>query len=443
MMQLLQRINSLLPPLLMLILLILLALLSSRFQLEWDWTRHGSNSLSDTSIEILQRTPGPLQITAFADEIPSLRTRISQFIERYQRHKPNLALSFVDPAQHPDTTRRQGINLSGELLLTYNGREERLQTLDEQHLTTAIQRLNRNQPFWVAGLIGHGERSLLRDANHDLGEFGRILKRQGYQVVELDLVSSPEPPDNTSLLVIASPYKQLLPGELKQLSNYLDQGRNLMLLVDPGEAAAQQPLLDLLGIEQLPGTIVDANAQELGIDNPAIALVPKYPIHPTTEEFSLISLFPQAAALSASVRQGWQITPLLQTLARSWNETGALSGEIQRDPEQNEQSGPLTIGYALTRQQQGQQQRVLVVGDGDFLSNSFLANAGNLDLGLALTRWLAADEQMLGIPPKKPLDRELHLSPLAKGVIGLGSLIVLPLLLLITGGIITWRRVRA
>jgi ABC-type uncharacterized transport system involved in gliding motility auxiliary subunit len=85
----------------------------------------------------------------------------------------------------------------------------------------------------------------------------------------------------------------------------------------------------------------------------------------------------------------------------------------------------------------------MVIGDGDFLSNSFLSNAGNQDLGLTLSRWLVGDDELVGIPVKQASDRQLHLSNLAIGVIGIGSLIAAPLILLIIGGTITWRRNRA
>jgi ABC-type uncharacterized transport system involved in gliding motility auxiliary subunit len=440
---LMSRLNEQLTPLILLLVILLLAWLSLGFPWQWDWTRSGDNSLSATSIRILQRTPGPLQITAYAPELPSLRDKIRRFIELYRDHKPDLELRFVDPLQHPDETRRQGISLSGELLLAYQGRQERLQSVDEQHLTSAIQRLHQTETRWVAGLRGHGERSLLGQANHDLGQFGQALSEQGYQVVELDLATAPSAPANTALLVIASPLKPLLEGELQQVQHYLQTGNNLLLLIDPDQQETQQPLLDLLGIKHLAGTIVDANVRELGIDNPAVALVPSYPEHAATTDFSLITLFPQAAALEVTQKTDWQVTPLLQTLERSWNETGPLQGEIQRDPAQQERPGPLTIGYALTRGESDKQQRVLVIGDGDFLSNSYLSNAGNLDLGLALIRWLVADDRMLGIPPREIHDRELQLSTLARGVIGLGSLILLPLLLLITASILAWRRNRA
>ncbi|PVV27824.1 MAG: hypothetical protein B6D79_00405 [gamma proteobacterium symbiont of Ctena orbiculata] len=181
----------------------------------------------------------------------------------------------------------------------------------------------------------------------------------------------------------------------------------------------------------------------MGIDNPAVAVVPEYPDHAATQGFNLLTLFPQSAALSATEQMEWKTTPLLQTLDKSWNETGPLSGEIERDPLAGEEAGPLTIGIALSRQHAEKQQRILIIGDGDFLANSYLNNAGNLDLGLSLCRWLVGDDQLIGIPAPQASDQELHLSRLAVGTIGLGSLIVLPLLLLLTGSVMGWRRNRA
>lgn len=437
------RLNDLLFYLLMVITLLLLAWLSGRYDQQWDWTQQGSNSLNPISVDILQRMPGPLGVTAYVGETTSLHDRIRRFVARYQNLKPDIELTFVDPLRQPDEARRQGISLSGEILLSYNQREERILQLDEEQFTNAILRLGQSSTHWIAGLTGHGERDLLGKANHDLGEFGASLKQQGYQVIGLDLATTPTPPDNTALLVIASPLRPLLTGEVARLHDYLESGGNMLLLSDPESQVSQSLMQELTGIEQLPGTIVDANVKELGIDNPAVAVVPKYTSHAATQGFSLLSLFPQSAALTTTDKSEWQIAPILQTLERSWNETGSLTGEIERDPLAGEEAGPLTIAYALSRQHNDKMQRVLVIGDGDFLSNSFLNNAGNLDLGHSLCRWLVGDDRLIGIPAVQANDLELHLSKLAIGIIGLGSLIVLPLLLLLTGGIMTWRRNRA
>ncbi|MEW8507622.1 MAG: GldG family protein [Candidatus Thiodiazotropha sp.] len=437
------RLNDLLFHLLMVIIVVLVAWLSNRFDLQWDWTQRGGNSLNPISIEILQRIPEQLTVTAYVGETAKLRDRIKRFVARYQNHKPNLELIFIDPLRRPDETRRQGISLSGEILLSYEKREERIQKVDEEQFTNAILRLSRENTHWIAGLTGHGERDLSGRANHDLGEFGKSLKQQGYQIAGLDLATTHAPPDNTALLLIATPLRPLLSGEVERLSAYIGRGGNLLLMSDPDNWIMGDLMQRLFSIEQLPGTVVDASVKALGIDNPAIAVVPEYTDHDATKGFNLLTLFPQAAALSAADERGWQITPLLRTLENSWNETGPLSGEIAHDPLADEVAGPLTIGIALSRQLDGKEQRIVVIGDGDFLANSYLNNAGNLDLGLFLCRWLVGDDQMVGIPAPQAGDRELHLSKLAIGTIGLGSLILLPLLLLSTGALVAWRRNRA
>ncbi|WP_369160270.1 GldG family protein [Candidatus Thiodiazotropha sp. LNASS1] len=437
------RLNDLLFHLVMTVLLVLLAWLSSRYDMQWDWTRQGSNSLNPASIDILQRTPGELSITAYVGETAKLRDRIQRFVARYQHHKPNIELTFIDPLRHPDEARRQGISLSGEIVLRYEQREERIQKVDEEQFSNAILRLGRDNSYWIAGLSGHGERDLTGKANHDLGEFGQSLKQQGYQIAGLDLATSSGPPDNTALLVIASPIRALLPGEIERLSEYVAEGGNLLLLSDPDNWILGDLIQQLFGIEQLPGTIVDANVKALGIDNPAITVVPEYSNHEATRGFNLLTLFPQSAALTLSEQRDWEATPLLRTLDKSWNETGPLSGDIERNPLAGEEAGPLTIGIALERRHNDREQRILVIGDGDFLANSYLNNAGNLDLGLSLCRWLVGDDQLIGIPAPQASDRELHLSRLAIGTIGLGSLIVLPLMLLAVGAVMAWRRNRA
>ena len=441
------RLHELLFHLLMLTLVLLLAWLSGRYAMQWDWTRHGGNSLNPISIGILERTDEPLSVVAYTPANTKLRDRIRHFVGRYQQIKPDISLSFVDPLRNPDAARRQGISLAGEVLLRYGEREERLQQLDEERFSNAILRLIQSDEHWVASLSGHGERDLLGSANFDLGDFGLALAQKGYQVVGLDLASSPTPPDNTALLVVASPQRPFLDGEIDSLLTYLKQGGNLLLLSDPEQQVAASLVERLTGIEQLPGTIVDANVKELGIDNPAVALVPAFPDRPATRDFTLLTLFPQAAALASpqTTRQeaDWQFTPLLQTLDRSWNETGPLNGEIARDPLLGEEAGPLTIGYALTRQSESGEQRLVVIGDGDFLANSYLANAGNLDLGLALVRWLTGEDRLIGIPAAEADDQELHLSKPAIVTLSLGWLIFVPLLLLTIGLLLAWRRNRA
>jgi len=406
----------------------------------WDWSDSARNSLSPASRQLLAQLQAPLEMVSFTPSDPSLRRQVREILDRYRRQQPEwVHYRFVDPARHPDLTRKLGIRLSGELRLSYQGRSENLRQLDEERISNAIQRLLLRGERWIVGITGHGERRLDGGANHDLGEFGKELQRKGYQLQSLALTSTPEIPDNTSLLIIAGPQTDYLPGELQQIQDYLAQGGNLLWLLDPGSLYGLQPLADWLGVSVLPGTVVDASAAGLGLDNPAIAVVSRYPDHPALRHFDRISLFPRAAALADTPKDGWRKIPLLQTQAPAWNETGAIRGQVSRDPALGEQAGPLTLGLAITREQ-NPQQRLLLIGDGDFLSNAFLGNAGNLDLGLTLVRWLTRDDDLVQIPAHTASDLSLELPVNAGLAIGLGFLILLPLGLMLVGLSIWWRR---
>ncbi|QKQ25769.1 hypothetical protein HUE57_05325 [Candidatus Reidiella endopervernicosa] len=88
-------------------------------------------------------------------------------------------------------------------------------------------------------------------------------------------------------------------------------------------------------------------------------------------------------------------------------------------------------------------QRAIVIGDGDFLSNSYLGNGGNLDLGLAMVEWLSHDDALITIRSRTASDTTLELSNTAMAVIGVGFLLVVPVGLLGVGlGIWLKRRKR-
>lgn len=407
----------------------------------WDWSANSSNSLSPTSQALLGRLQQPLHITSFTPESPELRRRISDIIDRYRRYRPDIRFDFVNPEQQPELVRQLGIQVIGELRLEYQGRAENLSTISEDAISNAIQQLMQGETRWIGVVEGHGERRLDGRANFDLGGFGDDLRRKGYMLNQLNLATMAEIPQNHSVLIIASPQVDFLPIEVDRLLDYIKSGGNLLWLFEPGPEHGLSRLKDLLGLHILPGIIVDPNSASMRLPDPAMALVPRYPDHPATANFKLISVFPHAAAIEAVGDTGWSAATLLSTLSGTWNETDPIKGEVSRNREQGEIAGPLNIGIAFSRSQEHAEQKIIAIGDGDFLSNTYLGNGGNLNLGLNLVRWLSSDYQLLDIPARTAPDLRLDLSKVTSSIIGLGFLLLLPLLF-ITIGAITWLRRR-
>jgi len=426
----------------------MLAWLSTRYSFTADWTANNRNTLSEASSELLQQLDGPVSITSYATEDESVRRAVRELVDRYRRHKADLTLQFVNPDLEPETVRALGIRVNGELRVEYQARTENLQSLSEQGLTNMLQRLARSGERWLVFIEGHGERKPQGVANHDLGQWSQQLTAKGFNVQTHNLVQNPQLPENTQVLILAGPQTNLLPGEVAMINQYVTGGGNLLWLTDPSENKNQyglMPLATQLGIDFEPGMIVDPTTQVLGVSDPRFALVADYPGHAITQGFDALTLFPQSHGLIVTPPGDWQARVILQTEKRSWSETGDMSDSIQFDAAKDI-PGPLTLGVALTRALSvgdtglPQEQRIVITGDGDFLSNAYLGNGANLLLGMNMVNWLANDDQLINIPVKTATDRNLQLSSLAQGMIGFGFLFVLPLLLASSGFLIWWKR---
>lgn len=427
------------------------AFLSTRFGWQHDFSYAQRSSLDTRTVELLHRLDAPVTVISYAGQETQLRGAIADFVARYQRIKRDVSLRFVDPDADPAATRAAGITIDGELNIRYQDRSEQLKVLTEREFDNALVRLARTRTRLVAFLSGDGERRPDGKANADLGNFGALLAAQGVRTLDLALTAGMHIPQNVDLLVLASPQVPLAPAVVAELEDYLARGGNFLWLTDPGANAGLDDLAKALSLRVLDGTVVDGAGAAFGIGDPSFVAISKYPQSAITHDFPLTTLFPQAAALGVVSGTDWKVQSLLRTSAKSWTRIGPIpqhgdTSTISYAADKGEIPGPLDIGIALSRLSPSpakSEQRVTVIGDGDFLSNAFLGNGGNREFGQRVFDWLLQDDALIDIPDKGAPDRQLDLSQTALGIIGLGFLAVLPLLLAIAGGVIWWRRRRA
>lgn len=424
--------------------------LSTLYRAEFDLTRSGRNSLSPASIEVLKRLTGTLRFTGFASPEDEHRADVVKLLKAYQRHKDDIIVEWVDPDTDPERTRKAGVRYQGELVLRYGDASENVSQPDEETVTNALVRLGHRGERWVVFLDGHGERHPDRQANFDLSRWAEQLRHHGFQTRALSLAESPQIPQNTSVLVIAGPQTRLLAGEVRTLQKYLDDGGNLLWLTDPGLNDGLGPLAEQLGIEIEPGVIVDPLSQTL-TGSPTAVVISKFGNHPAVQNFHDNTVFPVACGLNVvepdetgkrgtGARPQWESSVLADTRATSWSETDLRNKEPGYD-RGKDAPGPLNIAVAFTRTGEAREQRVIMVCDGDFLSNTFvMSNGGNLDFGMNLMNWASHDDAYIDVPARTITDRTLDLSAPARTGLTFFFAVLLPLGLTGTGFAIWWRR---
>jgi ABC-type uncharacterized transport system involved in gliding motility auxiliary subunit len=414
-------------------------------RLQYDLTQNQRNTLSKATLDVLKRMDGPIKITAYAttqDATGDIRRLIHDFIEPYQRAKPDVALAYVDPRERPKETQAANVRSNGELVIEYGKRSEHLTTLNEQSMTNLLQRLARSQERLIVYLDGHGEPRLDGRANFDLGEFGRQLGNKGFRVQPLNLAVAQDVPQNANVLLIATPRVELLKGEVDKLKRYVAVGGNLLWLIDQEPLRGLQPLAEDLGLQLTPGVVVDPTAAELRI-LPTISLAASYGVHPITENFAFNTAFPFARQIATKPENGnWRTTQLVEVAQRGWIEQGDVEKDLRFDA-QRDVRGPVIVAIALERKVKEKDQRVIVVGTSQFLSNQYVGLLSNLDLGTNMLNWLAEDDNLITVQPRARVDGELVLGRSQLALIGFGYLLVLPAALLFAGGMIWWKRRKA
>ena len=428
-------------------LVALLAFVARQYRTEWDVTRTARNTLSDATTGVLKQLDGPLSVTAYAvaqdTSGADLHKWVRERLRPYQRVKPDIVLEIIDPREDPKRATSAGIRSPNELVFQYHRRTEHLPVADlnEQNVTNVLMRLMRGANSLVLWLEGHGERRLDGIANHDLGEFGRQLQQRGLRLNSINLALAQEVPQNAAMLIIASPQTDLLSGEVQKVKRYLAAGGNLLWLIDPEPLRGLQPIAESLGLVLTPGTVVDPTLKPR-TGPPAFAAASSYANHPITMGFQLNTVFPFARQIGTLENEQWRVATLVEAAPRGWVEVGKLDERVTFD-KNRDFPGPVPVAATFERSIGDRQQRVVVVGTGRFLANTFLGNGGNLQLGLAMVNWLVGEDDLVAIEPRPAADARIDLQPFMLYLIAFSFLVAVPLAFIVIGGVIWWRRRQA
>lgn len=425
------------------------AVLSHRYSIESDWTANQRHTLSSTSVSLLRSLDSPVSIEVFISPGHQYQQAINNLLRRYQQDNQQLTVTYIDPVSQPQRVRELAIQQQAEMVVSGQQGQQHVLDLSEQSLSNAIIKVSQSNLPKLVFITGHGERDIVGDAAFDMAQWRNQLTITGFDLQSLSITEAMQNnnAEDKTVWVMASSQHRWPETDIVQLQAYLQQGGNLLWLSEPDANIGLTSITEQLNLSFIPGTIIDPNAGKLGLEDPRFVIVADYANHPVTKVTSSVTLMPSAHAIQLlDTDSDWQITPLMQSQSDSWSELEDIStdklNELRFD-EELDIPGPFTLSVLLEKSLSAtQKQRIAVVGDGDFVSNSYLGTAANLELAMALVNWLVADDDSIQIPVIKTRDHQLVLTDFQALLIGLGFLIILPLTLFIIGFNVWWVRRR-
>lgn len=332
-----------------------------------------------------------------------------------------------------------------------NGQKEWLRDYDqgqvpgEAEITVALKRMVMPLPK-MAFVSGHDERNLSdpgpRGYEHLVGDKRVMFSvwNQGFDVEEITLKERIRP--DLDVVLIADPQVAFSPEEESVLQEYLDRGGNLFVLGEPRNREIINPLLQkFLGLELTP-VLVGGALQFKTMSPDIMAGRPtqwaKENLYHLGASYALC--LPTASGVEQVEDKGFKLMPVVVNDTRSpyWTEletTDYVDDTVRFNPEIGEVSKQFTLVMGLTRQVGEKEQRIVVSGDADVLTNdAFITNYGfnglNQTLLLGGGYWLSYGKAPIDVRRPMPTDNKVFLTESGFDYLKWSFLGIFPLLVL-------------
>lgn len=441
-------------------ILIIVQAISIRNTHRYDVTRNKRFTLSDPTRILLSKLDGEIVFTAFVRQQTSQWRGAKALLEMYVYHGNNVRYELIDPDNKPHVAERYRAK-PGEVIVEYANEVRKADKLSEEKLTNALLFASRTIQKTVYFVSGHDERRIDMDDGSGLTSVRKGLENTGFLARELSLVEVDSIPSDCSVLVLAGPKKEYLQSEVETIVDYLERGGNALFLLDPRWPVSRlQTILDRYYVKADDQVLLDEMVVvDTGTDvfDATFTKIRDYRAHPITRGFRSITIFPVARPLTIVPVEGdlaVSVLPLAVTGKSAWGETDLVTfraGSATRDS--TDVPPPLAVAVVAERTDKfnpayrgtpGPERRskIVVIGDSDFATNRYFRLLGNSDLFLNSIEFLAEEEIMISIRPKKGPGDNVFITAAEGRMIFVLCLVLLPLTVASLGGYVILRKRR-
>jgi len=356
---------------------------------QWDISRENLNSLNNNIANKIRMVKVPIVVTAVIDNEEN-HDEIRQAFDIIKQYNPDSSLTF---------TSRQALSVNNQMSDQFvtvkvgNQQQSIRYPFDrpaKQSITQMIVQLTSRADQWITFVEGHDEASLFGKSNRDVSSFFGTLKSLGWSVASQNLSKQNMISINTKVLIIAASKKEWLPVELNAVMNYVKGGGNLLVLREQSDSFPQE-LQNYLAIKTKKGILIDWQGYQSGTPHPAIVIVNEFASHAVNTGINSLLAFPWSVGLNIDKEKqlgNSEYHSIIQTHQGVWNEFNSEETELSFNQEIGEQQGVFNLAYSIENEEL--QQRIIVVGDSSFLSDSAINNYANRQFSLNLISWLTA-----------------------------------------------------
>ncbi len=422
--------------------------LADRYNKSLDLTKNKQFTLSEQTEKIAKNLQKPVTITYW--DQPTKFQGAHDLLDRYKNLSPKIDVEYMDADKKRTQAVAAGVKTYGTIFVNVGNKQEQANSLTEEDVTGAMIRALKGGQHSVCFLVGAGEHSP-DDADRDgYSAIKDALEKNNYKTQTVQMLPKPEIPADCTVAILGGPTREMLQPEVDAIKNFVENGGRALIMVDPPlkfakvEVADNQPLMNVLaswGVTPDKDLVLDTSGvgQLFGL-GPEFPLVRAYESHAIVHDLKDATGFPIARSLEVKNGDKTTVDKLFQTTDDSFATMNLTSAEIK--PSKDDKKGPLTLGAAGTYKtgKENGDGRFVVVGSSRWVTNGFLRFNANRDLFLNMINWLSSDEDLISIRPKEPTDNRLNMTAQQMRVVEYSSVFMIPLLIVVAGVGVWWKR---
>jgi ABC-type uncharacterized transport system involved in gliding motility auxiliary subunit len=429
---------------------VVLNVLADRYNKSFDATANKRYSLSAQTKKIVDGLKQSATITYFNQSTHFQEGK--DLLDEYANLSPKIRIAYVDPDKSPEAAREAGIRDFGTAVVEIGGKKEIAKSMTEEGITGAFIRDLKGGTRTVCFVTGSGEHQIDDSDRNGFSTFKDLLSKEDYEAKAINLLQQAEVPSDCTVLVIAGPTGNYEQPEVDAIKKYVEDGGRAFFMLDPpleyGHPAiagndALASLLEGWGVTLDKDLVLDLNpiGQIAGL-GPQVALVTSYGSQPIVSDMKGTATgFPLSRSMEFKNTDKTDVQKLIDTSNSSLATSNLSSPAVSVNDPKNKK-GPLTIAVAgsYTTGKQNSQGRFVVAGSSSWAANRFIDFNGNSDLALNAVNWLSSDEDLISIRPKEQEQQRITMTRAQLNLVRMVSQFVLPLVVVIAGVLVWWKR---
>lgn len=348
--------------------------------------------------------------------------------------------------------------------LEYKGKKTILRTFTnplwpaQRNVAAGIRRLVRDSIPKIVYTTGHFERSPFKYGEREFAahttykQIYTNLINSGVDVDTISVLKADIAPE-TAVLVIADPKSAFDSLEKRRVLEFIEGGGNALFYAEPGKQSLLNPILQHIGIKLEEGVLMNFNSVFSPLDGSTLLNASGQSMA-REEAMQLFmkgkgkgagALFYGVTDLTFTEINGFKVEPILEFKGNDkvWMEKGYWSldsafatysqtdGDVKKDK--------YVLGVKVSRIVNGKEQRIVVMGDADFMS---LQKASGHNIALGLHSWLLNNEYPVYANAYPIIDNFVKIGKTTAKNIWYTYVYIIPGLLLLTGLVLIIRRSR-